>query len=358
MKKTYPVTLFGIIIFLFVMGYRTVEKEPSLTFIDNPELVTISPSADWQGTPVDQQGRFTNLYHPFESGFGDLLKWQMGKNPQKEAKRSEQRRLSVEFDSLALYGEEDYLLWLGHSTYLMQINGKVFLTDPLLLDNTFLKRESPLPFPLEKLPALDYLLISHNHRDHLDAKSLKYLFEKNSGMKILTGLGIGEIIGSWGDNLEIQEAGWYQQYLLQDIGVEITYVPSRHWSRRGLLDQNKSLWGGFFIKNGSYSVYFMGDSGHGPHFQDISNTLGAPDYCLMGVGAFRPEWFMAQAHISPTDAIEAFNMMGGKYFIPMHFGTFDLSDEPRMEPWDLLVEKRDNINGLLLEPILGKNLLR
>lgn len=339
------------------MVNKVIEKKPYPEFVYNPELITIKPDSTWKGTPLDQNGRYTNLYQPFESGFGDLLKWQLSKNPQKEAKKSEHRRLQVAFDSLVFHKSEDYLIWLGHASFLMQLNGKVILIDPLIFDNAFLKRESPMPFPIELLPDLDYLLISHNHRDHMDSKSIKYLLERNKKVKVLTGLGIRSILDNWGNGQEIQEAGWFQQYNLQDSSLSITYVPSRHWSRRGLLDENKSLWGGFYIQNGAFSVYFMGDSGHGPHFEDISNTLGSPDYCLMGVGAFKPEWFMSQAHISPTDAINAFNMMQGKYFIPMHYGTFDLSDEPRMEPWDILWENKEKIDGELIRPLLGANLL-
>ncbi|WP_242617480.1 MBL fold metallo-hydrolase [Cecembia calidifontis] len=264
----------------------------------------------------------------------------------------------MEFDGLLLDSSEDYLIWIGHATFLMQIDGKVILTDPMLFDNIFLKRESPLPFSLEKLPQIDYLLLSHDHRDHLDKKSIQYLIENHPNLKILTGLGMEKTIDSWINGNSIQEAGWFQQYALSDLNLEITYVPSRHWSRRGLWDLNKTLWGGFYIKNGKYSIYFMGDSGNGPHFEDIKNTLGAPDYCLMGIGAFKPEWFMEPVHISPYDAIQVFNKMEGKYFVPMHFGTFDLSDEPRMEPWDILLQNRGEIDGNLIEPILGKNLLQ
>lgn len=353
--KTY-LSLAFIPLFIFVLSNNSKTK-PESKYISNPELITIFPHEDWKGTPMDDNGRFTNLYYPFESSFGDLIKWQTSKNPQKEDKKKEERKLMVAFDSTLFHGNEDYLMWLGHATFLMRIHGKVFLIDPLLFDNTFLKRESELPFPLEQLPALDYLLLSHNHRDHLDSKTIKYLTENNDELKILTGLGIESIIKSWSNGHTIQEAGWFQQYSLLDSGIQVTYVPSRHWSRRWLWDDNKSLWGGFYIQNGEYSIYFMGDSGHGPHFADIKNALGSPDYCLMGVGAFKPEWFMHQAHISPTDAIEAFNTLEGKHFFPMHFGTFDLSDEPRMEPWDILVENRMKVNGNLMEPILGKNLL-
>lgn len=356
-KKKYPVYIFGTVIFILIMINKIIENKAQPEFTHNPELITIKPDSTWKGTPLDEKGRFTNLYQPFDSGFGDFLKWQWSKNPQKKAKKAEQRRLEVAFDSLVFQKSEDYLIWMGHATFLMQLNGKVILIDPLLFDNTFLKRESPMPFPIEQLPELDYLLISHNHRDHLDSKSIKYLFERNRNLKILTGLGIGSILGKWGKVQNIQEAGWFQQFNLSDTSLNITYVPSRHWSRRGMLDENKSLWGGFYIQNGSFSVYFMGDSGNGPHFQDISETLGYPDYCLMGVGAFKPEWFMSQAHISPIDAIEAFNVMQGKYFFPMHFGTFDLSDEPKMEPWDILLENKQKIEGELIMPLLGANLL-
>lgn len=355
-RKKYIWLLFIPLLMAYLLNDRF--EDPKIGFSSNPELLTIPPSEDWKGNPMDKNGRFSNLYHPFTSSFGDLLKWQMSKNPQKEEKKAETRKLLVDFDDALFSSGDDYLIWLGHASYLMQIQGQVILTDPLLFDNTFLKRESELPLPIEKLPHLDYILLSHNHRDHCDKQTLQYLADNNPDLKILTGLGLEEVISSWTNGHFIQEAGWYQQYSVLDSGIQITYVPTRHWSRRWLWDDNKSLWGGFYIQTTDYSIYFMGDSGQGPHFADIKNTLGTPDYCLMGVGAFKPEWFMHQAHISPRDAIDAFNALEGKYFIPMHFGTFNLSDEPRMEPWDILVQNRSEIKGDLVEPVLGKNLLR
>jgi L-ascorbate metabolism protein UlaG (beta-lactamase superfamily) len=354
-KKPFYLVLLVPLLFILFLNEGTDPMKPK--FASNPQLITLQPHGGWKGNPLDENGRFVNLHHPFESSFGDLIKWQTSKNPQKEEKKAETRKLTIDFDSTVFRGQDDYLIWLGHATYLMRIHGKVFLTDPLLIDNTFLKRESPLPFPLEKMPKLDYILLSHNHRDHCDENSLKYLAKANPSMKILTGLGLENVINGWTNGHSIQEAGWYQQYSLLDSGITITYVPSRHWSKRWLTDDNKSLWGGFYIQNGNYSIYFMGDSGKGEHFREIKNTLGTPDYCLMGVGAYKPEWFMHQAHISPKDAIDAFNTLEGKYFVPMHFGTLNLSDEPRMEPWDVLVSNQEKLNGKLVEPILGRNLL-
>jgi L-ascorbate metabolism protein UlaG (beta-lactamase superfamily) len=354
-NKSYFLLLLFPIIFILIKNEK--EEPMKLKFTYNPKLSTISPNTDWKGNPLDEKGRFVNLYTPFTSSFGDVLKWQTSANPQKAEKKAETRFLTVEFDSTVFLGHEDYLIWLGHASYLIRINGKVILTDPLLIDNAFLKRESPLPFPLNKMPKLDYILLSHNHRDHCDENSIKYLTRANPSLKILTGLGLESVISGWSNGHTIQEAGWFQQYSILDSGLTITYVPSRHWSRRGLTDENKSLWGGFYIQNGDQSIYFMGDSGKGEHFADIKNTLGTPDYCLMGVGAYKPEWFMNQAHISPKDAIDAFNTLEGKFFIPMHFGTFNLSDEPRMEPLDVLLENKEKIQGKLVEPVIGRNLL-
>ena len=357
MKKT-SIIVVSLFLLTFWMWRSRGENEFSMRFTENPQLPTISPDGQWQGTPLDKNGKFTNLYHPFQSSLGDVLKWQTSKNPQKDEKKQDTRRLLVDLDSVLWNGNEDYLVWLGHASYLIRIDGSVFLTDPLLMDNTFLKRQSDLPFALSDLPAIDFILLSHNHRDHCDEKSLRFLAERNPNLKILTGLGIHNIILPWLKGQTVQEAGWYQQYSLLDSGLSVTYVPSRHWSRRWLWDDNESLWGGFYIQNRGKSIYFMGDSGMGAHFADIREALGTPDICLMGVGAFKPEWFMHQAHISPSDAIVAFNTLGGSFFIPMHFGTFDLSDEPKMEPWDILVQQRASIQGTLVEPVLGRNLLQ
>lgn len=356
-RKKKPVVVFVILVpIVLVYMFSSSSNDTEMRFVSNPTLTTVSPDSSWRGNPIDAKGRFVNLYYPFESSLSDLLKWQLSRNPQKEEKKAETRHLSLNFDRQIFQGSEDYLIWLGHATYLMRLNGKVILTDPILFDNTFLKRKADLPFPVEMLPQLDYILLSHNHRDHCDKNSLSYLATNNSSLQILTGLGLSDVIDGWTDAHNIQEAGWYQQYALLESGITITYLPSRHWSKRWLNDDNKSLWGGFYIQIGDKSIYFMGDSGKGDHFADIKKTLGSPEYCLMGVGAYKPEWFMHQAHISPLNAIDAFNVLEGNYFIPMHFGTFDLSDEPRMEPWDILVREKQSIQGVLVEPVLGRNL--
>lgn len=353
-----PKYLFALLIPALFLYMIIDTKEETITYTSNPNLETIPPSKDWKGNPIDENGQFQNLYHPFESSLKDLLKWKLSKNPQKNEKEADDRTLPVSSERFNFNASEDYIIWLGHASYLIRVDGVTFITDPLLMDNLFLKRKSELPFPLEQFPQIDYLLLSHNHRDHCDESSVKWVIENNPEIKILTGLGIKAVIESWIEDQEIQEAGWYQAFEINGSELSIHYVPSRHWSKRWLNDDNKSLWGGFYLQANQASIYFMGDSGAGPHFNDIKNTLGSPEYCLMGIGAYKPEWFMHQAHISPNDAIEAFNVLEGSYFIPMHYGTFDLSDEPLLEPWDIIEKNQNKINGELIQPILGKNLIK
>lgn len=321
-------------------------------FVSNSQLQTIHPDTSWRGTPIDQSGRFQNLYEPFESSLKDLLKWQLSPNPQKQEKKSDTRRISSITRKDLFLSEKEEIVWLGHASFLIRIGGKTLLIDPVFFESFFLKRYSDLPFDLEDIANIDYLLISHDHRDHCDEKTLKYLSEKLPKLTVLTGLEMGSLLSKWMPDASIQEAGWYQRYQLEEE-LEITFLPARHWSKRGLMDENERLWGGFFIKYGDRSVYFMGDSGYGRHFKEIAEILGSPDYAIMGVGAFKPEWFMSQAHISPMDALKAFEEMGGKHFIPMHFGTFDLSDEPLLEPLDILKSSGDN---RLVEIEIGESL--
>ncbi|MGY6560477.1 MAG: MBL fold metallo-hydrolase [Luteibaculaceae bacterium] len=351
--------ILGILLTMGILAFASAtSKEHIAQYTENKALKTVATSPDFKGTPLDTKGRFTNLYHPFTGGLGQVFKWKFSKNEFKKAKKEDKRSMPYAKTAFNTATAEDYLIFLGHATFLFQLDGKTFITDPLLFDNFFLKRHSQEVIKPEALPSIDYLLLSHNHRDHCDKKSIQFLAERNPDMKVLTGLGMESVIGKWLKGQQVQEAGWFQQFNLVAEGIEVFYTPTRHWSKRSAADDNKSLWGGFFVKEKSKSIYFMGDSGMSPVFSDIKDALGSPTYALMGIGAFEPEWFMHQAHISPTDAIEAFNTLGAQYFIPMHYGTLDLSDEPLLHPWDVLSGKKSSIQGHLVEPILGQQLFR
>ncbi len=278
------------------------------------------------------------------------------RNVQRQEKKHDNFRLNVTNDLTFRSHKKDCIIWLGHATFFIRLNGIELLIDPVFFDIPFVKRRSSHAFIPETFDDLDYLLISHDHRDHCQNKSVRRLVELNPQMEILTGLNMEPLLQQWCGGTSIQMAGWYQQYnTLQ--GIEIFYLPSRHWSKRGLRDDNKRLWGAFFIKSQEKAIYFSGDSGYGNHFRDVRNIFGDIDVAIIGIGAYKPEWFMHPNHLSPMDAVRAFHDVGAKTFIPMHHGTFDISDEPIGEPLRILLRMQgeNKISGRLETLNPGEN---
>ncbi|MFN6037264.1 MAG: MBL fold metallo-hydrolase, partial [Bacteroidota bacterium] len=271
-------------------------------------------------------------------------------NPEKQKKINDKWRPKIFFGYDYFHEKNDCIVWLGHSSFYFHLNNKKILIDPVFGSATVVPRLIPFPTPTKEFRDIDYLLISHGHRDHCDSTSLKIISKQNPGMKVFTGLGMEKVLSNWIDKKNIQEAGWFQKFILNDNEIEIFYVPSRHWSKRWINDDNKTLWGGFIIRWKNKTLYFMGDSGYGIHFKQIASVFPNPDYCLMGIGAYKPEWFMGPSHLSPFNAVRAFNEMSGKNFIPMHYATFDLSDEPISDPINSIIElnNKGEISGNLL----------
>lgn len=338
---------------LFDMDMMDTEKK----YASNPVLETVLP--DWPGTPLDAQGRFENHEHPFWPKLSDLWRWQTAINPQKEEKKADEWKPEVLPDTAWMDNGRDCLVWLGHSTFLLRLGGKRLLIDPILGDLSFLyRRQVPFPFDAAQLRELDYILLSHDHRDHCDEPSLKQLGALNPRAHILTGLNMATLLRH--EMLlpnVIYEAGWFQQYPETD-GLRIVFVPSRHWSRRSLLDTNERLWGGFVIEGNGRKLYFGGDSGYGNHFAMVGEAFPDLDVSIIGIGAYKPEWFMGPNHISPADAVTAFMDTGARLMVPMHYGVFDLADEPLSDPYRTLLAQQQqgrigeqlcmlSINGVL-----------
>lgn len=345
----------------------------------NPSLKTIEfpDKRDWRGTPTDNKGRFINLNHPFYPELSKLLRWQLSANPDKEKKRNDTYRPALNNEGRRFIREsnEDGIVWLGHASFFIRLGGVTMIIDPVFGDISPGPKRLVAPlFNAEDFTTTDYVLLSHDHRDHADEKSIKQLKAVNPQCQYLTSLGCDDLLKQWTSSDKIQGAGWYQQYAMDATkGVTITYLPSRHWCRRGLNDINKRLWGAFMIEyqmplvaQGEYnglqseskklSIYCSADTAYDTHLAEVKELFGEPDICIIGVGAFKPEWFMGSAHISPNDAVIAVNEMGAKTMIPMHYGTFDLSDEPIGEPIRILEELRDNhtLNAKLLLPAIGE----
>jgi L-ascorbate metabolism protein UlaG (beta-lactamase superfamily) len=247
-------------------------------------------------------------------------------------------------------------VWLGHASFFIRLAGINLLIDPVFFQVPLTKRYTPPPLDLEELPPLDYLLISHDHQDHCQQSSIRAIMARNCGLTILTGLNMDTLLRPWADTARIQTAGWYQQYRTPPQ-LGIYYLPSRHWGRRSIADTNTRLWGAFVFQTKERTLYFGGDSGYGSHFCTARELFPAIDIAIVGVGAYKPEWFMHPNHISPQDAVKAFHDLGARTFIPMHYGTFDLSDEPAGEPLRILwaYEKEGGLKGTLKTLDPGEN---
>ncbi len=347
--KKWILTIVGgillIIAVLFLVGFWIEKTDTAIVtkYIRNEGLPTIMP--DWQGTPVDQKGRFVNHEFPFLPIPGGILKWTLSRNPQSKEKANDTSRLEIKDPSEFLNGEQDGILWLGHASVYVRLNGKAILLDPVFGKPPLVKEFVHVPSPLEKLKKVDYVLISHDHRDHCDQRTLTEIARKFPNAVFLGGLGMEDIFNSWetGNN-PVQTAGWFQQFALPDDSVRIFFLPVRHWSRRGLFDMNQRLWGGYIIQSDKATIYFSGDSGYGSHYKEMAAVFPEIDYFIIGIGQYEPRWFMEPNHNSPSDAIKAFHDARAKTLIPMHYGRFDLSDEPPNEPLRLLKQEAAKAN--------------
>jgi len=324
-------------------------------YTSNPDLPFIKP-----GYPGNKlvDGRFTNEDKDVDAGFSKVLRWQLTRNPQKAEKKADPFRLKViENKSVSAEGP-DKIVWLGHATFFIRINQLSLLIDPLFGKLPFIPRKSVLPCQPSDLTNIAYLLISHRHRDHLDKASVQQVLKYNPGIQVLAPLRMQNILNSFGNIRHYQEAGWYQQYQTANQ-PEIIFLPAKHWHRRGINDFNEILWGSFLIKTSQITIFFGGDSAYGEHFKHIQQAVGNIDICILPVGAYKPPFMMQGSHMNPGEAIEAFHNLKGKIFIPMHYGTFDLSDEPIGEPFRLLqkANQQNQIKGQLKALAVGEDYL-
>jgi L-ascorbate metabolism protein UlaG (beta-lactamase superfamily) len=215
--------------------------------------------------------------------------------------------------------------WLGHASFLVQLDGISLLIDPVFTDNIGpgLGRLVACPLHPAKLPFVAAQLVTHNHRDHLDLRSLRQV-----GRPVVAGLGLARYFAQRG--LNCTELGWWQETRIGQVTVH--FVPSQHWSRRGLSDENETLWGGFVIRGSSAQIYHSGDTAYFEGFSEIGRLYGTNDLALLPIGGYDPQWFMQRQHMNPEEAVRAFVDLGAKHFVAMHWGTFKLTDEPLDEP--------------------------
>ena len=224
--------------------------------------------------------------------------------------------------------------FIGHATFLIQVGTTSLLTDPV-----YSERASPVSFAgprrvrapgvrFDDLPAIALVLLSHNHYDHCDLRTLRAL-ERRFQPRFVTPLGNGRLLRSAGIH-NVEEFDWWQSTSTAPLPVTLT--PAQHFSARGPLDRNRALWGGFLIEARGRRILFAGDSGYGPHFREIAARLSPIDLALLPIGAYEPRWFMQDIHMNPAEAVQAHLDLGARRSVAMHFGTFQLTPEGVDEP--------------------------
>lgn len=310
---------------------------------------------------------------------GELLRWQLQRRrnrmPPRPTLPTPQAAPDLDFiHRNALAGERmiPAVTWIGHATALVQASGLNVLTDPI-----FSQRASPVNFAgparaqapgiaLGDLPRIDVVAISHNHYDHLDRASVRALAHQRGGVPLfLVPLGLK----SWLARLGIQRAvelDWWETYIPDAWAVEFQLTPAQHWSARSFGDRNRTLWGGWAALGEDFHWYFTGDTGYSKDFTDVRERLGPRqssdrgggfDLALIAVGACLPRWFMKDQHVDLPEAVQIHLDLGAKCSVGVHWGTFELADDPLDLPLhDLAGARRDKgvaENSFLLLPVGG-----
>jgi L-ascorbate metabolism protein UlaG (beta-lactamase superfamily) len=271
--------------------------------------------------------RFFNPGAPQASGFLEVLRWKLTSRPERSPSFVSDVKQSIPAQRVEDNGERVTLV--NHSTVLIQERGFNILTDPI-----WSERASPFSWAgprrrrrpgvaRENLPPIDAVLVSHNHYDHLDLPTLRWLANRGDSTFVVPARQ-ARLLRS--QKIEpIQELDWGQSVSVK--GLTIHCVPAVHFSSRGIFDRNRTLWCGYVIENAERLIYFAGDTAFGNHFAQIRERFGAPDLAMLPIGAYEPRWFMSRVHMAPDEAIQAHEILGARMSVAIHHGTFQLADE-------------------------------
>lgn len=287
-------------------------------------MIFVSRTATYKG-PASENFDGTRFFHPeSDYTFAEMVKWMWTmdpaewpewiENPTRPAPPKQVGKGSIR------------ITHINHATMLIQTDDVNILTDPIWSERsspvswTGPKRVRAPGVSLADLPPIDVILISHDHYDHLDLATLEQLTSSHEPI-ILAGLGVGKLLESEGIR-NLTEMDWWQDYDRLPNNLRIVFVPARHNSGRGLLDKNKTLWGGFVIESSSGRIYFSGDGAYGNFLTDIKREFGQFRVALLAIGHYEPRWMMKTHHMNPDDAVKLHRLLNVEQSVGMHFGTF------------------------------------
>jgi L-ascorbate metabolism protein UlaG (beta-lactamase superfamily) len=267
-----------------------------------------------------------------DKGFGDVLKWQVldriaGKRRDAGGPFTTPRR---DNDGAALASPRPTVTWIGHSSLVLRLGGALVATDPVFAKRMGPRRRlTPPGVAPANIPPLDVVTVSHAHYDHLDVPSLRALASRgrplfvvpSDNADLLRAAGIDHVV----------ELGWWESTVVG--ALRVTCVPAQHWSMRAPWDRNARLWGGFVYESAEGVAYHAGDTAFSePVFRAIAERCPRVDWAMLPIGAYDPTWFMSAQHMGPEEAGRAWEILGARKLVAMHWGTFKLTDEPVGEP--------------------------
>ncbi|HET9622561.1 MAG TPA: MBL fold metallo-hydrolase [Kofleriaceae bacterium] len=257
--------------------------------------------------------------------FPDIVRWKLGKKEAVDRELDAVRPVVRDGGAAALASGAPVAVWIGHATWALRLGGRLIVIDPIWSRSIggAVRRLVAPGVALDQMPAIDTVLVTHDHRDHMDLPTIKRL---PADAQYVVPLGNGERMAK----PNVVELDWWQPHTLGD--VTITLVPSRHWSMRMPWNRNDTLWGGFVIRGPEGTAYHSGDTAWGDHFAEIGQRCGPIDWAMLPIGAYAPRWFMAPQHMDPDEAGRAYEALGARYLLAMHWGTFKLTDEALGEP--------------------------